>query len=147
MSNGTILVVDDHEEVRELLQHVLISKGYKVLSASNGEEAIEKVRANGIDLALLDMKMPGMNGIEVLRTIKNEINSSLPVIIMTAYGSPETAVRAMRLGASDYLCKPFDTTEQVATAVKECLDSHRRISKEMEDPLTTDPSHFLPLSD
>jgi DNA-binding NtrC family response regulator len=122
MANERVLVVDDEDELREIIQCILVEKGYDVLTAANGEEAIEKVRENGIDLALLDIRMPGIDGIEVLRRIKEEINPNLAVIIMTAYGTPETAARAMRLGACDYLRKPFDTTKQVGATVKKCLD-------------------------
>jgi len=102
-----ILVVDDDENIRELLGDVLTEEGYIVTKASNGEEAIAKVKEENPYLLLLDVKMPGMDGVEVLRRVR-EINKSMGVIMITACEDIEAAKDALKLGAFDYIRKPFD---------------------------------------
>jgi DNA-binding NtrC family response regulator len=102
-----ILVVDDEAEICDLLQNFLTQEGYQVFTATNGVEAITLGKQNEPDLALLDIKMPGMDGIEVLRKLK-KLRRDMGVIMLTGYGNLGTAKEAMRLGAYDYLTKPFD---------------------------------------
>ena len=102
-----ILVVDDEAEICDLLQNFLTQEGYQVFTATNGVEAISLGKQNELDLALLDIKMPGMDGIEVLRKLK-KLRRDMGVIMLTGYGNLGTAKEAMRLGAYDYLTKPFD---------------------------------------
>ncbi|MGB8657704.1 MAG: response regulator [Candidatus Zixiibacteriota bacterium] len=102
-----IMVVDDEEEICGLLQDFLTREGYQVFTATDGVEAISLGKQNQLDLVLLDIKMPGMDGIEVFRKLK-KVRGDLGVIILTGYGTLGTAKEAMRLGASDYLTKPFD---------------------------------------
>ena len=103
----TILVVDDEEAVLRLFQKILKNEEYTVLMANNGKTALEQVERKRPDLVILDLKMPDMSGIETLRRI-NRLNVNTEVIIITGYGSMETARTAMRLGAYDYITKPFD---------------------------------------
>ena len=101
----TVLIVDDDKSIRYSLKRMM-EESLEVLTAQNGEEAIERVRANPPDLIVMDIKMPGQNGIDVLKEIKSIDPKSL-VIIMTAYGTTETAIDAMKYGAFDYILKPF----------------------------------------
>ncbi len=111
MKNMKILVVDDEAPIREILEKGL-SKigGFFVEGAQNGKEAIEKIERDVFDLVLTDMKMPEMDGLELLKTIKGTW-PDIMVILMTAYGSIETAVEAMKIGANDYITKPIDFNE------------------------------------
>lgn len=117
--NKKILIVDDEKNIRLTLKSCLDEEGFEIDIAINGEEALKKILSNNYDLVLLDLKMPGMDGMEVLKEIRkkgNEIN----VIIMTAYGTVEKAVEAMKLGAIDFLSKPF-TPEEIRKIVKSVL--------------------------
>ena len=105
-----ILVVDDELSMREFLKILLEKEGYEVITASEATNAIELIKNQDFDLILSDIKMPGMGGLTLLEKIK-EINNSLPVIMITAYASPENAVIAMRSGAFDYITKPFKVDE------------------------------------
>jgi len=105
-----ILVIDDEQNIRKMLTRVLSPEGFIVKEANNGLEAIKRLQEENYSLVLLDLKMPGLNGIETLKEIReNDLN--LPVIMMSAYGSIPEAVEAMKLGALDYLIKPFDIEE------------------------------------
>ena len=119
-----ILVVDDEAPVREMLRKGLSELGrFTVEPAQNGLEAIEKIEKDVFDLVLTDLKMPEMDGIELLRTIK-VTRPEIMVILMTAYGSIETAVEAMKIGANDYITKPIDFNElliHITRAQKESL--------------------------
>jgi len=101
----TILIVDDDKSIRYSLKRMMEEK-YSILTAQNGEEALTRVKESSPDLILMDIKMPGRSGIEVLKEIKLIDPKSL-VIIMTAYGTTETAIEAMKYGAFDYILKPF----------------------------------------
>jgi len=101
-----ILVVDDEEGVRNLLQRMLTEAGYNVVTAANGQEALDKVSQLEVGVIFLDMKMPGISGMEVLR----QLTANWPdvcVIMATAVGDAQTAIEAMKLGAYDYIIKPF----------------------------------------
>ncbi|MFO7972909.1 MAG: sigma-54 dependent transcriptional regulator [Desulfobacterales bacterium] len=102
----SIMVVDDEEIVRESLFHWFKKYGHVVETASSGFEALDKLEKHPFQLLFVDIKMPGMDGIELLEKVKTEYPDTI-VIIITAYGSIESAVKAMRIGASDYLLKPF----------------------------------------
>ncbi|MEK7369567.1 MAG: response regulator [Planctomycetota bacterium] len=103
----TILVVDDDPEIVTLLSKILLSEGYNVMDAQNGLEALRKVKKGGIDLVILDLIMPEMGGIEVLKRL-GDIAPKLPVIVLTGHGDLQTAREAMMLGAYEYITKPFD---------------------------------------
>jgi two-component system response regulator PilR (NtrC family) len=106
-SRARILVADDERSMRELLAIVLRREGYEVLLAENGRAAIELLEREPVDLLISDIKMPDLSGVEVLRAAK-KIDPDILGIMITAFASTETAVEAMRLGACDYLSKPFD---------------------------------------
>jgi DNA-binding NtrC family response regulator len=114
-----ILIVDDEKSIRITLQQCLELAGYEVEMAVGGEHAIQKLAAATYDLILLDMKMPDIDGLEVLRRVKKQL-AETPVIMITAYGTVATAVEAMKLGAIDYLEKPF-TTDEIRGIVQSVL--------------------------
>ena len=116
----TVLIVDDEKEICDLLQDFLTQEGYQVSTATNGMEAISLGTQNRFDLALLDIKMPGMDGIEAFCELK-KVKKDMEVIILTGYGTLKTAKEAMRLGAHDYLTKPFDL-RLVKDVIREALE-------------------------
>lgn len=118
-SELNILVVDDDKNIRFLLTQCLEESGYHVVPAVDGEHALEKMHENEFDLVMLDMKLPGMDGITVLRKIKS-LAPEQAVVIITAHGTIETAVEAMKIGAADYLQKPF-TPEEIRAIVQHNL--------------------------
>jgi two-component system response regulator PilR (NtrC family) len=105
-----ILVVDDELSMREFLKILLEKEGYEVMTASEATGAVDLIQNQNFDLILSDIKMPGLGGLSLLEKIK-EIDSSLPVVMITAYASPENAVVAMKSGAFDYITKPFKVDE------------------------------------
>src|SRR3990172_130574 len=107
MAEERILVVDDEYLIRWTLQQNLEKEGYQVILAETGEEAINKLEAEAPDLVLLDVKLPGMDGFEVLEKMLRIDRDIVPIMI-TAYEDVERVVRAIRLGAFDYIAKPFD---------------------------------------
>jgi DNA-binding response OmpR family regulator len=102
-----ILVVDDEPDSVELLQEFLTGKGYEVVTASNGEEALRKVKEERPHLILLDVRMPGMNGLDVLRKVR-EFDQEVGVIMVTAVNEEDTGREALKLGAFDYIVKPLN---------------------------------------
>ena len=108
--NAKILVIDDEKLIRWTLEDVLRKEGYAVIVAESGEEGLKLVEEHGPDLIILDLRLPGMQGMEVLERVK-KIEPKTVVIIVTAHGSAESAVEAMSKGAYDYLNKPFDVDE------------------------------------
>jgi DNA-binding NtrC family response regulator len=119
----TILVVEDKESMAQMLKDTLESEGYEVISAKTGTEGLKYLRESGIDLVLTDLKLPEKDGIEILRTSKEE-NQLTPVIVMTAFGSVETAVQAMKEGAFDFITKPFDI-DHLLMLIKRALETQR----------------------
>ncbi|SNT16140.1 PEP-CTERM-box response regulator transcription factor [Anaerovirgula multivorans] len=105
-----ILIVDDEKNMRWAIKKALQKQNYKILEGANGLEAVEVFREEDPDLVLMDLKMPIMDGLEALTEIK-EINREIPVIMITAHGTVESAIEAMKLGALDYISKPFDVEE------------------------------------
>jgi DNA-binding NtrC family response regulator len=110
MGKLSTLVVEDGQSQREILRDFLRDEGYDVVEAENGDKAIEAVKNGYFDLVLLDYKMPEKDGMTVLEEVK-DINTEIDVIMMTAYGSVDTAVRAMKAGAADYITKPIELEE------------------------------------
>ncbi len=112
-----ILVVDDDESNRLTLDRILAREGYEVSQASAGREAMERFRAHPVDLVLTDLKMPGMTGIDLLKAVRT-IDPDVEVLVMTAYGTVEAAVEAMKEGAYDFVSKPLKRLELLATVKK-----------------------------
>lgn len=136
---STVLLVDDDDAHRGMLRTMLRSWGFATQEARDGAEAVEAVHARTIDLVLTDVRMANMNGLEALRAIL-EYNPALPVVLMTAYSSVETAVDALRLGASDYLTKPLDFDQLRRTLDRELEHSHLQVaSRELRRQLTDTP--------
>src|SRR5689334_18239267 len=110
MARTKILVIDDEKLVRWSLQQKLTHEGYEVESAPTGEEGVNLIREDGFDLVLLDLRLPGMDGFQVLREIK-AMERDIAVIMLTADTGISRAVECVRLGAHNYLCKPFEFDE------------------------------------
>jgi two-component system response regulator AtoC len=119
----TILVIEDKESMLDMLRQTLESEGYKVICAKDGAEGIKKLVDERIGLVLTDLKLPKKDGFDVLKAVKEE-NPILPVIVMTAFGTIETAVKAVKEGAYDFLTKPFDT-DHLLVLIKRALDTTR----------------------
>jgi DNA-binding response OmpR family regulator len=125
---GIILVVDDEEAARQSLADILRLEGYQVKTAANGEAAIKAMEAEEYDVLLLDLKMPGMSGIEVLKAA-GEIAAESQVIMLTAHGTLDSAIEALRQGAHDYLLKPADPKHilsSVSLAMEERVEIDRK---------------------
>ncbi len=129
-----ILIVDDDPSLREFLEIFFLNEGYGVLCASDGTEALELLKKEEVALVLTDMKMPEMSGLELLKAIK-ESHPGLPVIMITAFASLESAVEAMNEGAWDYLPKPFQL-EEVREVVEKALSSANTPQGLESDPVT-----------
>src|SRR5512136_1932342 len=123
MSEPRILVLDDEYLIRWTLQKNLEKEGYEVILAETGEEAVEKVKEEAPDLALLDIKLPGMDGYEVLEKALNIDEGIIPIMI-TAFDEVEKVVKAMRLGAFDYITKPFDFSK-VHLSIRKALETSK----------------------
>ncbi|MCU0308242.1 MAG: response regulator transcription factor [Thermoleophilia bacterium] len=113
VSGGHILVVDDERAIRRLLRLYLSEAGYTVAEAATGDEALEQVRKGGIDLVLLDLMIPGVDGLGVTRRVR-ESNPTLPIIMVTARDDEAHRVTGLEFGADDYVTKPFSPREVVA---------------------------------
>ncbi|HKR81221.1 MAG TPA: sigma-54 dependent transcriptional regulator [Nitrospira sp.] len=137
MASSRILVVDDELNIREALVTLLKKKQYQVRGAGTAEEALEGLQSTTADLILTDLKMPGIGGMEFLRQLKQKW-PEIEVLVMTAFGSIETAVEAMRCGAYDYLTKPIDR-ERLAVVVEKALERHALAceNKQLKDRLET----------
>lgn len=136
MNNG-ILVVDDDDAHRGMLRTMLRSWGYTVDEAADGDEAVALVREKAFDVVLTDVRMARMDGIHALKGIL-EYNPALPVVLMTAYSSVETAVEALRLGAYDYLVKPLDF-EALKHTLEQAIE-HSRLSVENRELAASSPT-------
>jgi two-component system response regulator PilR (NtrC family) len=134
----TILVVDDELSMREFLKILLEKEGYQVSTASEASSAIDLIKSQNFDLVLSDIKMPGMGGLSLLEKIK-EINSLLPVIMITAFASPENAVNAMKSGAFDYITKPFKVDEIIKIIKSAISSSSPNVAK---DEITSETDSF-----
>jgi DNA-binding response OmpR family regulator len=104
---GRILVVDDEADIREGLELLLTSEGYAAELAENGTEGLRKMEERAYDLVLLDLMMPDLSGMEVIERVRRR-DRDTPIFMITAYGSVEAAVHALKLGANDYFSKPWD---------------------------------------
>jgi len=121
--SAAVLIVEDEPKMRRLLELQLADEGFATHAAADAESGLGILQREKVDLVLTDFRLPGMSGVEFLQAVKRA-NALLPVVIMTAYGSVESAVEAMKLGASDYVLKPFALAELVLVIRKE-LEAHR----------------------
>jgi len=134
-----LLIVDDEANQRELLRGFLTKKGYRVDEAADGVEAVARVREPGVDLVLLDQRMPRLGGLEAIRAIR-EVNPDLDIVVVTAYGEIEEAVGALKAGAANYLAKPLDL-DQLDIVVRNTLERRVLIreNQELRDKLAGGP--------
>ena len=123
MPNGTVLIIDDEESVRNSLAGVMRDEGYEVILASSGRESIELVQDTQPSIALLDIAMPDMDGIETLRRLR-EVRPDMPVVMITGHGTIETAVRTTKMGAYDFIVKPPEL-QHLTLVVKHGIEESR----------------------
>jgi len=123
----TILIVDDEKNYLVVLEALLGNEGYEIITADNAVDALRLIEESDLDLLITDMKMPGMNGMDLLAATK-KINNEMPVIIMTAYGTIEMAVEAMKKDAYDYITKPFQN-ENLKLTIKKAIDNYRLVKE------------------
>src|SRR4051794_1073717 len=141
-SHGSILVVDDEEIMREILETLLKSEGYSVRLASSGEEGLELAKNVPFDAAIVDVMMPGMDGMQTLEALK-KLDDELAVIMVTAYASVENAITSMKRGAFDYITKPFKNDE-VLVVVRNALERRRLVAENtsLRQNIQEQYSHF-----
>jgi len=138
MAKETILVVEDEEDIRELLKYNLEKEGYQVFGAATGEEGLRAVRDRRPDLLLLDLMLPGIDGLEVCRRIRGEAQTRhLPIIMLTAKGEEADIVTGLELGADDYITKPFSPRVLLAR-LRAALRRRSQPLPAQTAPLTTD---------
>jgi len=134
-----LLIADDDPGLRESLERTLTREGYRVILASDGNAALERLQAGGVDLVLTDLKMPGLSGIELLRAVK-AIAADVDVILLTAFGTVEEAVKAMKEGAYDFLTKPFQRAQLLrlirqALERRDLIQQNRALQQRLDDLL------------
>lgn len=135
MKCSKILVVDDEPNVRSSIEEMLDEHGYDVLTAASADEAFSQLKAEQPDLTICDIQMPGMSGLDAFRVMR-KTHPKMPVIIMTGFGTTQTAIEATKLGAFDYQLKPFDPDEMLQT-VERALESVRLMHRQVQiDPKT-----------
>ena len=122
---GRILIVDDEEGIRDILSRLVRKEGFEPAAVADGQTALNLIRRESPDVLLLDIKMPGLDGIEVLRQTR-ELDADLPVIMITAHGFVKGAVEALRAGAHDYLVKPFDNADVIRSVHRAMNDRRLR---------------------
>ncbi len=127
---SSILIVDDDDQLRQSFQKLLAEEGYDVRTAASGEAALEAVRQAVPDLVIMDVRMPGMSGLDAFQAMR-EIEPKLPVIIMTAFGTTETAIEATKRGAFDYILKPFEIPE-ILRQIEQALEAGRFMRSRVE---------------
>jgi len=138
---ATILIIEDEAKMRRLLELNLGEDGFKTLSAADAETGLKLLSSEPVHLVITDLKLPGMNGLELLHAVKAQ-DGALPVVVMTAFGSVETAVEAMKAGASDYVLKPFSLAEMKLVVHKELDVSRlREENRELREALGQKYSH------
>lgn len=133
MSSPNVLVVDDEKPLREFVERNLDARGFNVLTASNGLEALDTFQKHNIDLVILDIMMPHLDGLETTRRIRQ--TSTVPIIILTALGEETEKVRAFDLGADDYLTKPFGTGELIGRVKAVLRRAHWSESKVTDEKI------------
>src|SRR6056297_812825 len=130
MSKETILIVDDEEDILELIKFNLKGEGYSILQAMTGEEAIKIAKQSGPDLIVLDLMLPGIDGLEVTRHLKNNnATMDIPIVMLTAKGEESDIITGLELGANDYISKPFSPRELTAR-IRAILRRRQKITAE-----------------
>ncbi|MDG5787975.1 response regulator transcription factor [Evansella sp. AB-P1] len=132
-----ILLVDDESEMRKLLRVCLSPQGYLLEEAPNGEEALNKITKDHYDIIILDIMMPEMDGFELLKKLRNHLDNQTPVILLTALGDTERVVEGLRIGADDYMVKPFEPKVLIAR-VQSVLRRSKKINKPNETYIVKD---------
>lgn len=117
----TVLLVDDEPEILRTLKGFLTMNGYQVITAETGEEALRQIRTTKVHIVLSDIKMPGMSGVDLLKTIR-DIDFSIQVIMMTGYSTFDLTLQALEHGAADYILKPFGNLQEILDLVKISVD-------------------------
>ena len=136
MATPKLLVVDDEEDILELLRFNLSAEGFHVVCAATGEDALEKVKLHGPDLILLDLMLPGIDGLEVARRLKSHPGTKeIPLVMLTAKGEEGDIVKGLELGADDYITKPF-SGKVLAARVRAVLRRREASPKEEKDSLS-----------
>ena len=111
MTSKRILVAEDNKLIQETIVFKLKKEGYEVIRAVNGKECLEFLRSEKFDLLITDLFMPFVNGHEIISTVRTEMKSNLPILVLSAAGAEETILKAFELGADDYMIKPFSLSE------------------------------------
>jgi len=137
MSGSQIIVVEDEADIRELLEHHLRREGYSVRSFFSGEDALAGIRSQAPDLVLLDLMLPGINGLEVCRQLKTIERVEYPVLMVTARGSEQDIIAGLEMGADDYIVKPFSLPVLIAR-VRRALSRLRRDAMSQEPAQTVE---------
>ena len=133
MASGRIVIVEDEEDILELVRHNLQREGYTVEGVGDGDEGLAAIREQTPDLAILDLMLPGMDGLEICRKLKaNPETSSIPIIMLTARGEEADIVTGLEMGADDYITKPF-SPRILSARVKACLRRPRSATHEAPD--------------
>jgi DNA-binding NtrC family response regulator len=128
----TILIIDDEANLRKTLAEILAAKGYEILEAGDGSEALDLLLRVSPDLVFTDWRMPKTGGEELLRHMRSDLRlAAIPVIVITAFGSSHNAIEAVRLGAYDFVIKPFDL-EEISLTVERAL-AHSSLNREVVD--------------
>jgi nitrogen regulation protein NR(I) len=135
---SVILIIDDDDQLRISFEKLLKEEGYAIQSAASGELGLELIKIKAPDLVILDMRLPGMNGLEVFQAI-HKMEPKLPVIIMTAYGTTETAIKATKMGAFDYILKPFDIPDMLLF-IRQALEAGRFMRSPVDLNVSPDSS-------
>jgi two-component system alkaline phosphatase synthesis response regulator PhoP len=143
MAKEKILVVDDEEDILELVRYNLSREGYRVTGTLTGEDALRKVRSDSFDLIILDLMLPGMDGLAFTKTLKNDSRlRNIPIIMLTAKGEESDIVAGLELGADDYITKPFSPKVMIAR-VRAVLRRHK---EEPEDEMAIVKIHDLEIN-
>ena len=129
MEKMKMMLVDDEERFLSTTKKLLVRKGYDVLTASSGAEALEKLGSHTLHIVILDVKMPGMDGMETLRAIKRRF-PLVEVIMLTGHGTVESAVDGLKSGATDYLMKPMDVNDLIQKA-EEAFEKRQRLDQKI----------------
>jgi two-component system phosphate regulon response regulator PhoB len=143
MAKEKILVVDDEEDILELVRYNLSREGYRVTGTLTGEDALRKVRSDPFDLIVLDLMLPGMDGLAFTKTLKNDSRlRSIPIVMLTAKGEEADIVTGLELGADDYITKPFSPKVMIAR-VRAAIRRHK---EEPEDEMAIVKIHDLEIN-